>query len=173
MKTFIVSVIVVSVLFTYGADGQCYNCTFINMGEMKEGEEGCGNPFDSWGIKTIPCAGPCKTIYLETEGNEDWKPGSATFRTCHNEVLEGVGCTDMTDFEVSGMTLSQTCCSGALCNDNEFGGGGESSTIEWSSNWVSEGPGDDQIGVMMSIQMKVKCQLAGYSDPLQCTFASD
>ncbi|XP_022105741.1 uncharacterized protein LOC110987364 [Acanthaster planci] len=121
MKTFVFNVIILSVLSTYGVDGQCYNCTLISMGSMNTGAEGCGNPFDSSGIQTIPCAGPCVTIYSESEGDEIVPAVTSTLRTCHNEYYGGLPCTDVTNFELSGVTLSQTCCSGALCNDNEFG----------------------------------------------------
>ncbi|XP_022105689.1 uncharacterized protein LOC110987338 [Acanthaster planci] len=128
MKNFVFNVIVLSVLFTYGVDGQCYDCVLTSFGDVKIGEEGCGNPFDSSGIQTTPCGGPCVTIYSETEEDEDMPATTTVMRSCHRDV-EGVPCIDLTDFEFSGMTLSQTCCSGALCNDNEVGGGASANNV--------------------------------------------
>ncbi|XP_022105687.1 uncharacterized protein LOC110987336 [Acanthaster planci] len=180
MKTFIFSVILVSVLSTYDADGRCYDCTLTSIGDIQEGQQSCGNPFDGWGIQTVPCTGPCKTIYSEIQEDADVPPITVTIRSCHDEDLEGVPCVDLDNFEWEGMTLSQSCCLGELCNDNELGGDcGDEASGEWGygdsvdSETGSDWPGDEHTAMMMSIQMKVKCQLAGYSDPLQCTFASD
>ncbi|XP_071809348.1 uncharacterized protein [Asterias amurensis] len=112
MQAILVGIFLVAAFCGADATMQCYNCTLVSMTfsgqETQVGEKGCQDPFNDSNIQLVPCETSCvKSI---SEGSMP-----SIRRWCYDEPSLPT-CTQMENFEILGMTVSQYCCTGDKCN---------------------------------------------------------
>ncbi|XP_038050643.1 uncharacterized protein LOC119723833 [Patiria miniata] len=104
-------------LGTRGANAQCYNCSHSEVGQgmMETGQKGCADPFIASGIDRITCNGKCTKTKMVMQPSPDGRQ-PAMYMISRSCSPHGAPCVEGDQVLMNNATMSQFCCTGALCN---------------------------------------------------------